>query len=156
MRAAGARPGGDSVGAGSRADGAPANQRAWIRLSIRDEWDVVIARKHARELARDAGLSESATAALATAISEIAQNVVTHAGRGDVSLRIAEDQGRRGVIAVVRDDGPGIAEPSRAMEDGYSTAGSLGLGLPSARRLVDTFDLASAAGSGTTVVLKKW
>jgi serine/threonine-protein kinase RsbT len=138
------------------AAGEPATGPMRVSLSIGDEWDVVIVRKHARDLSREAGLSESATHALATAISEIVRNVVIHARRGDVSLDIIEDRGRRGVVVVVRDDGPGIPEPALAMQDGYSTGNGLGLGLSSARRLVDEFDLVSAAGKGTTVVLKKW
>ncbi len=138
------------------AAGEPVTRATRIRLPIGDEWEVVLARKHGRDLAREAGLSESAAHALATAISEIVRNVVVHAGRGDVSLDIIEDRGRRGVIVVVRDDGPGIAEPALAMQDGYSTANGLGLGLSSAQRLVDKLDLVSVVGRGTTVVLKKW
>jgi serine/threonine-protein kinase RsbT len=141
---------------GRRADAGAANWPLPGRLAVSDQWDVVVARRLVRDLARQAGLSESSMHALETAISEIVQNIVTHAMRGDVSLDIVEDRGRRGVVVVARDDGPGIAEPSRAMQDGYSTTRSLGLGLSSARRLVDEFDLVSEVGRGTTVVLKKW
>jgi serine/threonine-protein kinase RsbT len=127
-----------------------------VHLAIRDESDVVIARKLAREVARKAGLSETAIDRLATAISEIARNTFVHAGAGEMFLDMVEEAGRRGVVVTARDAGPGISEPARAMQDGYSTAKTLGLGLASARRLVDDFQLVSVPGTGTTVVLKKW
>jgi serine/threonine-protein kinase RsbT len=127
-----------------------------VRVPIREESDVVMARKHARDLAGRGGLSDIATHALATAISEIARNIVVHAGAGELVLRVADEAGRRGIIVVARDHGPGIEEPEQAMQDGYSTAHSLGLGLASARRLVDEFELVSRAGRGTTVILKQW
>jgi serine/threonine-protein kinase RsbT len=73
-----------------------------------------------------------------------------------VVLAPVEDAGRRGVLVVARDDGPGIADLELAMRDGYSTGNSLGMGLPGAKRLMDEFQLASAVGKGTTVTMKKW
>jgi serine/threonine-protein kinase RsbT len=129
---------------------------AELWLPIREEADVAIARKHARDVAAQAGLSEVAAYALATAISEIASNIVVHAGAGELVLSADSRGGRRGVVVLARDAGPGIPELERAMQDGYSTANGLGLGLPSARRLVDEFELNSEVGRGTIVVLKKW
>jgi serine/threonine-protein kinase RsbT len=137
---------------GSRPDSAP----GLVRLPINDEWDAAVARRHVRQLAQLAGLAEASTEALATALSEIVHNVVVHAKRGEASIAVVEEDGRRAVVVVVRDSGPGIPDVSRAMQDGYSTANGLGLGLPGARRLVDEFELLSAVGRGTTVVLKKW
>ena len=127
-----------------------------IHLPISDDWDGAVTRRHVRELARHAGLSEASTQALATAVSEIVRNVAVHAKRGEVSLELVEEGGRCGVVVVVRDTGPGIPDVRLAMEDGYSTARGLGLGLPGARRLVDEFKLVSVVGRGTTVILKKW
>ena len=127
-----------------------------LHLPISDEWDGAVTRRHVRQLAWHAGLSEASTEALATAISEVVRNVVVHAKRGEVWLDLVKEAGRRGVVVVVRDAGPGIPDVRLAMEDGYSTAHGLGLGLPSARRLVDEFNLVSVVGRGTTVVLKKW
>jgi serine/threonine-protein kinase RsbT len=98
----------------------------------------------------------SATEALATAVSEIIRNVIVHAGTGEFVLGIEQEPGRVGIVAIARDDGPGILDIERAMVDGYSSASGLGLGLPSARRLVDEFAIESVLGQGTVITLKKW
>jgi serine/threonine-protein kinase RsbT len=126
-----------------------------LRVIIRHESDVAVARLRSRELSLAQGLPECAVEALATAVSEVARNIVVHAGRGEILLTTCEEHGRRGVIARASDDGPGIADREAAMRDGFSTARSLGLGLPSARRLVDEFDLVTSPGGGTTILLKK-
>ena len=125
-------------------------------VAIVRESDIVIARQKGRELAAAMGFSSTDQTLLATAISEVARNIISHAGRGEVALSVMEEGGRRGILVVARDQGPGIADPELAMRDGYSTGNSLGVGLPGARRLVDDFDLSSAVGVGTTVTLKKW
>lgn len=127
-----------------------------IRLPVREEPDVALARARARELARGEGFRSGAAGALATAVTEIARNLVVHAGGGDVLLEVVEDRGRRGVLVVARDAGPGIPDMEAAMRDGYSTSGGLGMGLPGARRLMDEFAIRSAPGEGTTVTMKKW
>ena len=93
---------------------------------------------------------------IALAISEIARNIVTYAQRGKVSVSRLEESGRRGVQVVAQDEGPGIADVELAMRDGYSTAKSLGLGLPGAKRVMDDFDLTSVLGKGTTITMTKW
>jgi serine/threonine-protein kinase RsbT len=127
-----------------------------IHVLIRDELDVVMARKHAREFAEQEGLSKQAIDVLVTATSEIVSNVVVHANAGELVLRAVKEVHRHGVVVVVRDKGPGIANIEQALRDGYSTGRGLGLGLSSAKRLMDEFELASAAGGGTTVTMKKW
>ena len=127
-----------------------------LRFTIAGESDVGIARIRTHRLAIDEGFSEVAAAALATAVSELARNVLAHARSGELVLEIAVEEARHGIVATVRDEGPGIASIERAMEDGYSTTRSLGLGLPSARRLVDELEVVSVAGVGTTVTAKKW
>jgi serine/threonine-protein kinase RsbT len=94
--------------------------------------------------------------ALATAVTEIARNIVVHAWSGEIALGILEQDTRRGVIVTARDAGPGIADLERAMLDGFSTGTGLGYGLPGARRLVDEFEIESKVGVGTMVTLKKW
>ncbi len=88
--------------------------------------------------------------------SEIARNILMYAKRGEVTLSLVANGDRRGIVIVARDQGPGIRDVERALEDGYSTSGGLGLGLPGARRLMDDFDVSSGVGKGTTVTMKKW
>ncbi|HYM57925.1 MAG TPA: ATP-binding protein [Solirubrobacteraceae bacterium] len=127
------------------------------RIAIESDADVVTARQRARELAADLELSSTDQTLLATAISEVARNITTYATRGEVRLRIIRDNGGRpGIEVVAQDDGPGIDDVARAMQDGYTTGGGLGLGLPGARRLVDEFHVQSAVGQGTTVTLVMW
>lgn len=125
-------------------------------VAIEHEGDIVTARQKGRELAASRGLSLTEQTLVATAISEVARNIVVYAGRGEVVLAPVEKNGRRGVMVVARDEGPGIANPELAMRDGYSTAQSLGMGLPGAKRLMDEFQLHSAVGQGTVVTMKKW
>jgi serine/threonine-protein kinase RsbT len=126
------------------------------RVPIEHERDIVLARQKGRELAARSGLSPTEQTLVATAISEVARNIIVYAVRGEVVLAPIRRDGRRGVLVVARDDGPGIPNPELAMRDGYSTARSLGMGLPGARRLMDEFELTSALGQGTTVTMKKW
>lgn len=125
-------------------------------IHIEREADIVHARQKGRELANRLGFSSTDQALLATAISEIARNIVTYAGRGTVTLRTVENGPRRGVSVTAKDEGPGIPDIELALRDGYSTGKSLGLGLPGARRIMDVFELSSAVGVGTTVTMAKW
>ena len=124
-------------------------------LSVRLESDILAARQHGREVAEQVGFSGSDLALIATAISEVARNIVVHAGGGAIMISELAD-GRAGIEIVARDDGPGILDIDLAMQDGYSTVASLGLGLPGARRLMDEFTIESQEGHGTTVVMRKW
>jgi len=126
------------------------------RLQINSEHDILTARQRGRELAADVGFSGSDLTIVATAISEIARNIVEYAGRGEIVFTLVRDGRSRGIVVVARDEGPGIPDVALAMQDGYSTRKSLGLGLPGARRLMDEFDVQSEAGRGTTVTMKKW
>jgi serine/threonine-protein kinase RsbT len=126
------------------------------RIPIESDADVVAARQRARELAAALELSSTDQTLLATAISEVARNITHYAKRGEVLVSIVDEDGRRGIRVVARDEGPGIADLERALQDGYTTGGGLGLGLPGARRLVDDFSIESAPGQGTTVTLVKW
>lgn len=125
-------------------------------VPIQHEGDIVTARQKGRELAAASGLPMTEQTLVATAISEVARNIVVYAKRGEVLLAPLRDRGRRGVLVVARDQGPGIANPELAMRDGYSTSKSLGMGLPGARRLMDEFELLSTVGKGTTITMKKW
>ena len=123
---------------------------------VEGEADVVKARQKGRELATTLGFSSTDQTLIATAISEIARNIVSYAGRGSVAFSRIERQGRPGIQIVASDDGPGIADVELAMRDGYSTGKSLGVGLPGARRLVDELEVVSNVGVGTTVTMRKW
>jgi serine/threonine-protein kinase RsbT len=126
------------------------------RILIESDADVVAARQRARELAAQLDLSSTDQTLLATAISEVARNITTYAVRGEVLVSIVHEEDRSGIQVIARDDGPGIADIEQALQDGYTTGGGLGLGLPGARRLVDDFAIDSAPGRGTTVTLVKW
>ena len=127
-----------------------------VRVAIRNDADVVTARQEARAMGTEIGFSSTDLTLLATAISEVARNITTYAGEGEVALRVLDRGGRQGIEVVASDEGPGIADVERAMQDGYTTGKGLGLGLPGARRLVDEFELRTALGSGTSVRLVKW
>ena len=126
------------------------------RLPIAADVDVVQARQHGRELAAEAGFSSGDQTVIAAAISEIARNILMYAKRGEIVLSVVQNGDRQGIVVVASDQGPGIVDVGRAMQDGYSTSGGLGLGLPGARRLMDEFEVTSAVGRGTTVSMKKW
>jgi serine/threonine-protein kinase RsbT len=126
------------------------------RVPVVGDDDVVMARQAGRLLARELGMSTSEQTMVATAISEVARNLVVYAGQGEVRLAPRDDGSRRGVEVIVRDQGPGIDDVDLAMQDGYSSTGSLGLGLPGARRLMDEFVIDSEPGRGTTIRMCKW
>ncbi|MGH2945708.1 MAG: ATP-binding protein [Solirubrobacteraceae bacterium] len=126
-------------------------------IPIQSDADVVTARQRAREMASAVDLTSTDQTLLATAISEVARNITTYAKRGEVVLGVVrDDNGRRGIRVIARDEGPGIEDVELAMQDGYTSGGGLGLGLPGARRLVDEFKIETAPGQGTTVTLVMW
>ncbi len=129
---------------------------AEVCIPISTDADVVRSRQQGRQLASQAGFSSTDLTLIATAISEVARNIVRFAERGEILVRLVGDGDRRGVSVVARDVGPGIPDVSRALVDGYSTYDGLGLGLPGSRRLMDEFEITSEVGKGTTVTMTKW
>ncbi len=127
-----------------------------IRLPIRTEADIVTARLQARALGEPLGFSPGELTAIATAISEVARNILLYAREGEIVLGVVQDGERRGIALVARDRGPGIPNIALALQDGYSTGKGLGLGLPGTKRLMDEFAIESDVGRGTTVSAKKW
>lgn len=125
-----------------------------VRVATSD--DILVARQAGRDLAATLGFSLTDLTMIATAISEVARNITSYAGTGEIRLAVAEEQLRVGLVVEAVDEGPGIAEIERALEDGYSTGAGLGLGLPGARRLMDHFEIRSAVGQGTRVTMWKW
>lgn len=125
------------------------------RVPIKQGGDIITARQQGRALATRLGFSSADQTLIATAISEMARNILVYAKTGEIILRPQQD-GRAGIVIIARDEGPGIADINRALQDGYSTSGSLGMGLPGTKRIMDEFSIVSEVGGGTTVTMKKW
>jgi serine/threonine-protein kinase RsbT len=132
------------------------NSAGEVVVPIRSDVDVVNARQQARSLVSGLRFSSSDLTLIATAISEVARNIVAYAGSGEIVLRITQRGERRGLMVIATDRGPGIPDIERAMQDGFSTSGGLGLGLPGSKRLMDEFNLVSEVGKGTEVTMTKW
>ena len=126
-----------------------------VRIPIAADPDIVAARQAVRELAGRLAFSATELTLLATAVSEVARNIVRFAGMGEIVVELLDDP-RAGVRIIARDVGPGIVDVEQALQDGYSTYAGLGLGLPGARRLMDEFAIVSDPGRGTTVTMTKW
>lgn len=127
-----------------------------VRVVLASETDLVAARREGRRLATELGFSATEATLVATAISEVARNILTHAGEGVITITPINEKGRFGLLVVAEDEGPGIADLEAAMRDGFSTGRGFGLGLPGARRLMDQFEIVSEIGKGTTVTMKTW
>jgi serine/threonine-protein kinase RsbT len=127
-----------------------------VSLSINNEFDIVIARQKGREMAQEFGFAPIDLALIATAISELTRNIITYADKGTIFLELINEQGKKGILVISKDEGPGIKNIEQALQDGFSPAKSLGLGLPGVRRLMDDFEIQSELGKGTTVIVKKW
>jgi len=125
-------------------------------VPISSSADIVTARQRGRALAAALGFSGSDLTLIATAISELARNIIEYSTTGEIVIRQDGTAGRPGIVIVARDEGPGIPDVSRALSAGYSTGAGLGLGLPGVRRLMDDFEITSNAGRGTTVSVRKW
>jgi serine/threonine-protein kinase RsbT len=126
------------------------------RHAIATDADIVAARRSGRRLAKSAGFTTADLTTIATAISEVAHNITSYAGRGEMTITVIEHGERRGIEVTAEDRGPGIVDVDRALADGYSTGSGMGLGLPGARRLMDELTVDSIVGVGTTVVMRKW
>src|ERR1700689_3195119 len=118
--------------------------------------DIVAACQAGHQLARDMGFSLTDVTMIATAISEVARNITSYAGAGAIRVAVQDREGRLALVVRAEDDGPGIANIERALEDGYSTGRGLGLGLPGARRLMDRLIVESTPGQGTMIEMWKW
>lgn len=127
-----------------------------VRVLVGSDADIISARHQGRELADAIGFPASELALIATAISELARNVLTYAGRGEIVVDAINSGERAGILLIAKDDGPGIANVEQALQDGYSTGGGLGLGLPGVGRLMDELEIDSAPGQGTTVTARRW
>ena len=127
-----------------------------LQIGIAGEPDVVRAVIEAARMAEHCGFAEDARQMIATAVSELARNILKYAGRGTVHLSAVAGDGRIGVEVIAEDRGPGIIDVDRAMRDSYSSGGTLGLGLPGVERMMDEFEITSTPGAGTRVKARKW
>jgi serine/threonine-protein kinase RsbT len=125
-------------------------------MQITSDADIVPARASGRALAAELGFSRIDATLVATVISEIARNIVVHAGCGEVELKPEYNGDRRGVAVIARDQGPGIRDLDAALREGFGSKGGLGLGLPGVRRIMDDFAIETAPDSGTTVTMHMW
>jgi serine/threonine-protein kinase RsbT len=125
-------------------------------VAIRQETDLLLVRQLVRQRAAELGFRKLGQTKAVTAASEIGRNTLIHGGGGKMLLQTYVELARRGLRLTFEDHGPGIADVERAMTDGYTTAGGLGLGLGGTKRLVDEFDLASSVGMGTRVRVTLW
>lgn len=127
-----------------------------VCVPINSEVDLILARQQSRSVATQLNFSTADLALIATTIFELAQNIITYAGSGEIVLQPIHNDGSIGLEIVATDEGPGIQNLAQAVQDGFSTSGGLGLGLPGVRRLMDEFDITSHPGTGTTVRVAKW
>jgi serine/threonine-protein kinase RsbT len=127
-----------------------------IEIPIEEESDIVEVRQVVRNLSQEYGFDHFSQAAVITAASELGRNIWVHAGKGKAIIEVTVNRVKKGIKLEFQDEGPGIEDIDKAMQDGYSTAQSLGLGLSGTKRLVDEFDIESTPGKGTKVVICKW
>lgn len=127
-----------------------------ISIDIQTEDDIVRARQAVRDFAAELGFSTMNKTRIATAVSELARNVHVHAGGGRMELDLAINGSRSGIRCTFVDEGPGIPDIEQALADGFSTAGSLGQGMPGSKRLTDEMRVESEPGKGTRVEVIKW
>jgi serine/threonine-protein kinase RsbT len=124
-------------------------------LPIMSDSDIITARQQGRSLVMQLGFSSPEATLVATAISELARNIIQYAERGEIVLRSVERDGRAGILVIARDQGPGIPDVHQAAINDAQTSGAR-LGLRGMKRLVDECEIVSAAGKGTTVAVTKW
>lgn len=125
-------------------------------VKIVTEWDIVAARQLGRNVAKELGFGTVDQARITTAISELARNIYLYVGQGEMRIARINDLGKKGLKIIAIDDGPGIPDIRKVMEDGFSTSGGLGAGLPGVKRLMDDFDITSSVGEGTYIQAVKW
>jgi len=127
-----------------------------LKIAIDSDSDLLAARQEARAIAFDLGFSLTAVVGIVTALSEMTRNMLNYAGRGELTIESVRDGDRSGILITAQDEGPGIPDLQKAMMDGYSTSGGLGMGLPGIKRLMDSFEIRTEPEKGTTVIVRKW
>ncbi|MBT2681052.1 anti-sigma regulatory factor [Bacillus sp. ISL-35] len=127
-----------------------------IVININNEFDIVLARQKGREVSKELQFGGVDQARITTAISELARNIYLYAGSGEITIQVLNENGRKGIQISAADNGPGINDIRMVLQDGFSTSGGLGAGLPGVRRLMDSFDIDSMPGAGTKITITKW
>ncbi|PZX03819.1 serine/threonine-protein kinase RsbT [Psychrobacillus insolitus] len=125
-------------------------------VDIVTEWDIVAARQLGRNEAKKVGFGTVDQARITTAISELARNIYLYTGKGNIAIKEVTEGNLKGLLVIASDEGPGIADVRRALEDGFTTSGGLGAGLPGVKRLMDDFKIETVVGEGTKISATKW
>jgi len=126
------------------------------KVSIDSSESVILARKIARNMAKELGFGLAGQTRITTAVSELGRNIYVYAGTGSLTIRTVAGSSVKGVEIIAEDQGPGIADIEMAMQDGYTTGNGLGRGLPGTKRLMDEFEIKSEVGKGTFVTIRRW
>ncbi len=126
------------------------------RIPIRNTSEITWAVMEARKVSKDIGFPDAIQQMISTAVSELANNIVKYATKGEILIMKLNQKNRNGIEITARDRGPGIANLDKAMADHFSSGGTLGLGLPGIKRMMDHMDVQSSSGKGTTIVIQKW
>ena len=127
-----------------------------MKVGLETVDDIIVSRSAIKDMAKEIGFGIVDQTKIATAVSELARNIVIYAGKGVLNVSAVMKNGKKGIEIICEDHGPGIEDIGLACKDGYSTSRGLGMGLPGSKRLMDDFDLRSVKGKGTTVVIRKW
>ena len=125
-------------------------------IDINTEWDIVAARQLGRNEAKSTGFGTVDQARITTAISELARNIYLYAGKGRIEIQPIQVGQKTGLLIIASDEGPGIPDLQKVMQDGYTTSGGLGAGMPGVKRLMDDFNVETEVGVGTTITATKW
>jgi len=125
-------------------------------VEVYTEWDIVAARQLGRNEAKKVGFGTVDQARITTAISELARNIYLYAGKGTIEIIRHDDTDVKGITVIASDEGPGITDVRKVMNDGYTSSGGLGAGMPGVKRLMDEFNVHSEPGVGTVITAKKW
>ena len=125
-------------------------------VEILTEWDIVAARQLGRNVAKELGFGTVDQARITTDISELARNIYLYAGKGRIEIQQLTENGIKGILIIAADSGPGIPDIRKVMEDGFTTSGGLGAGLPGVKRLMDDFKIETILGEGTDIRATKW
>ena len=125
-------------------------------VDVYTEWDIVAARQLGRSEAKKVGFGTVDQARITTAISELARNIYLYAGKGTIEIIRHDENDVKGITVIASDEGPGITDLRKVMNDGYTSSGGLGAGMPGVRRLMDEFSVHSEPGVGTKITAVKW